>query len=405
MFSDGQTRHRRSAAAPAGGLDETNGVAVDSQQKPAENLSFSNLSSLTQQFGQQFWTNAQTSIAALADTYTQAVDQPYLSSFSSWEQQTQQPEKRLLEFDFIVMPHSDRTAEFRTVAKSFQMKLQAQNGRVNNTDGRNKLIQSSIQFNQLAKRIGRDLSITCAKMEKLAELAKKKSLFDDRTVEIDELSNIIKKVRPLASSRLTSKGLNSQIANLQQVIKSRQVNAEQGTHHSKLVVVGLQAKLVSLGNEFKCVQEKRTETLKEKSRRREQFSQSQAVPYGLPPSASTGNMGSVLLRDEAEASGSSQVVLDMEQIQQQEQLALIDETETYHKSRFNAMQQIESSISELGQIFSQLSMLVAEQGETITRIDSNLLRYFNNISKNRWLMLKVFGVLMAFFVFFVVFLA
>ena len=65
------------------------------------------------------------------------------------------------------MPHSDRTAEFRTVAKSFQvengqnyinnqirafqMKIHAQNGRVNNMDGREKLIQSSIQFNQLAK--------------------------------------------------------------------------------------------------------------------------------------------------------------------------------------------------------------------------------------------------------------
>jgi nitrate reductase NapAB chaperone NapD len=54
--------------------------------------------------------------------------------------------------------------------------------------------------------------------------------------------------------------LNSQIANLQQVIKSRQtVAAEQGTNHSKLVVVGLQAKLVSLGNNFKSVQEIRTE--------------------------------------------------------------------------------------------------------------------------------------------------
>jgi syntaxin 5 len=90
------------------------------------------------------------------------------------------------------------------------------------------------------------------------------------------------------------------------------------------------------------------------------------VPFGLPPSASTGNMGSVLLRDEAQSSGTS-VALDMDQIQQQDQMLLIDETETYQKSRFNAMQNIESSITELGQIFTQLSMLVAEQGEMITR--------------------------------------
>lgn len=53
----------------------------------------------------------------------------------------------------------------------------------------------------------------------------------------------------------------------------------------------------------------------------------------------------------------------------------------------------------------------------ITRIDSNvdetavnveaahheLVKYFHNISQNRWLMIKVFGVLIAFFIFFVVF--
>jgi syntaxin 5 len=35
---------------------------------------------------------------------------------------------------------------------------------------------------------------------------------------------------------------------------------------------------------------------------------------------------------------------------------------------------------------------------------SELVKYFHNISRNRWLMLKVFGVLLAFFIFFVVFL-
>lgn len=64
-----------------------------------------------------------------------------------------------------------------------------------------------------------------------------------------------------------------------------------------------------------------------------------------------------------------------------------------------------------------MASLVSEQGEMITRIDSNvdetavnveaahheLVKYFHNISQNRWLMIKVFGVLIAFFIFFVVF--
>jgi len=38
------------------------------------------------------------------------------------------------------------------------------------------------------------LSMTCAKMEKLSQLAKNKSLFDDRASEIEELSQTIKQV-------------------------------------------------------------------------------------------------------------------------------------------------------------------------------------------------------------------
>lgn len=48
-------------------------------------------------------------------------------------------------------------------------------------------------------------------------------------------------------------------------------------------------------------------------------------------------------------------------------VALIDETDTYHRSRYSAMEGIESSIAELGTIFRQLASLVSEQGEMITR--------------------------------------
>ncbi|KAH7730763.1 Syntaxin F55A11.2 [Aphelenchoides avenae] len=312
----------------------------------------------------------------------------------------------------VEMPHRDRTQEFRTIAKSCQMKIQANGHIASNRDERNKLLQSSVQFNQLAKRIGRDLSLTCAKMEKLTELAKKKSLFDDRGAEVEQLSQVIKQ---------DITGLNKQIAALQEVIKHRTgaIYSKQGVDHSKQVVVGLQSKLASVGKSFQDVLEIRTQNLKEKKNRREKFSQSQPVPSSLPPTASTGNMGSLLLHDDAVASGSS-VALDMDRLEQQrmQDQMMLDENQSYYQDRYNAMENIESSISELGTIFRQLASLVAEQGEMITRIDSNveetsmnvdaahheLLKYFNNISKNRWLIIKVFGVLMAFFVFFVVFL-
>ena len=111
----------------------------------------------------------------------------------------------------------------------------------------------------------------------------------------------------------------------------------------------------------------------------------------------------------------------------------MDEQQSYAQARADTMLNIESNINELGQIFKQLANLVAEQGETIQRyvetvfssnfahfrIDMNveetslqvesahmeLLKYFKNISKNRWLAVKVFGTLIVFFIIFIVFLA
>jgi syntaxin 5 len=84
-----------------------------------------------------------------------------------------------------------------------------------------------------------------------------------------------------------------------------------------------------------------------------------------------------------------------------------------------ALQNVESTIAELGGIFQQLATMVAEQGEMAIRIDENvdetisnvdmahthLLKYLSRISSNRWLIMKIFAVLMFFLVVFVVFIA
>lgn len=63
-----------------------------------------------------------------------------------------------------------------------------------------------------SSQIGRDITATFVKLEKLALLAKKKSIFDDRPHEIQELTYIIK--QDLSS-------LNKQIAQLKEVGYSR----------------------------------------------------------------------------------------------------------------------------------------------------------------------------------------
>lgn len=93
--------------------------------------------------------------------------------------------------------------------------------------------------------------------------------------------------------------------------------------------------------------------------------------------------------------------------------------DTYLSSRAEALRNVENTIVELGSIFNKLSELVAEQGELAIRIDENvedtlsnvnaaqaqLLKYLNGLQNNKWLVLKVLGVLLVFMVLFVMFIA
>lgn len=305
----------------------------------------------------------------------------------------------------------DRSTEFMSVVKS----LQSRQGNGATPNHRNRALHIRSEFTQIAKRIGKDLANTFAKLEKLTILAKRKALFDDKPLEIQELTYIIKQ---------DINSLNEQIAQLQQLAKSQR--AKNGKHiqtHSNTVVVALQSKLATMSNNFKSVLEVRTENLKHQKSRREQFSHA-GVTSSLPPSAYQGHMsGSVLLQDEASHSGAGDVSINMDGArgggQMQGQMQIIDEQDAYIESRAETMQNIESTIVELGSIFTQLAHMVKEQEEIVGRIDSNvedasanieaahteILKYFQSVTSNRWLMIKVFGVLMFFFIVFVVFMA
>ncbi|OCT84100.1 hypothetical protein XELAEV_18022239mg [Xenopus laevis] len=286
-----------------------------------------------------------------------------------------------------IMSCRDRTAEFISTCKSLQGR---QNGVQLSSPSLNAVKQRS-EFTLMAKRIGKDLSNTFSKLEKLTILAKRKSLFDDKAAEIEELTYIIK--QDIGS-------LNQQIAQLQSFVRAR--GSQSGRHlqtHSNTVVVSLQSKLASMSNDFKSVLEVRTENLKQQRSRREHFSQGQvALPLhhnSLGPS--------VLLQDDSRRQGEVTIEMDSRVSQQ---LQLIDEQDSYIQSRADTMQNIESTIVELGSIFQQLAHMVKEQEETIQRIDGNVEdTQLNSVTSNRWLMIKIFLILIVFFIIFVVFLA
>lgn len=132
------------------------------------------------------------------------------------------------------------------------------------------------------------------------------------------------------------------------------------------------------------------------------------------------NQGSLLLSEQEDFAiemDPSQPLLQRQQ--QSQQMIMYDESHNYVQERAETMQNIESTIVELGGIFQQLAHMVKEQEEMVERIDTNvqdaemnieaahgeILKYFQSVTKNRWLMIKIFGVLILFFIFFVVFLA
>lgn len=276
------------------------------------------------------------------------------------------------------------------------------------------------EFARRAADIGRGITATTAKLRRLAELAKRKTLFDDRPVEISELTYVIK--QDLAS-------LNQHIASLQALTlsqhpKSNRSKTDQEGEHNDNVVVMLQGKLADVGANFKDVLEVRTKNIQASRSRTENFvssvsSKSQAAldtqrsdsPL-YPSGRRTPQPGGA--SDLLTLEPSNQSPLGRPSMQSDQQLLMMEEAESsnsYIQSRGEAIDTIERTINELGGIFGQLAQMVSEQTEMIQRIDANtedvvdnvqgaqreLMKYWTRVSGNRWLIAKMFGVLMIFF--------
>ncbi|KAF8599716.1 t-SNARE [Ceratobasidium sp. AG-I] len=325
------------------------------------------------------------------------------------------------------MPVQDRTIEFRSCVESIRNRSAAT---PRPKPGPSK-VGSKSEFARMAGGIGRDIAGTTVKLEKLAQLAKRKTLFDDKPVEISELTYVIK--QEIAS-------INKQIATLQAFV--RQQNASKGgrgsskevEEHNNNVVMLLQSKLANTSMSFKDVLEIRTQNMKESKDRTDQFvySASQAAANAPPPASSLLFADPADSRSKGKGKGKARsavqdtdlLALDIDRAEAGEmpsggdgymQMQLVERQDNYLQERSTAIESIESTIAELGQIFTQLAQMVAEQRETVQRIDADtvdiannvagaqreLLKYYSSISSNRWLMLKVFGVLIVFFLVFI----
>ena len=296
------------------------------------------------------------------------------------------------------------------------------------------------EFARMSARVGRGIHSTSQKLERLAQHAKSAGTFDDPSRDIAELSAVIKQ-------DITA--LNSALAELQTHASHTQ-ETKQGQDHSVTVVDTLKSRLMGATKSFKETLTQRQEVVKEQNERRARYGgagvganrpnafrradfgkgsgafprathqtdgmgpgdASSAVARFQPPGSRGSLQGGGLPTHHGGGGGFA----TGDQTQGQ---LLVQGQDQYLSARSEALQNVERTITELGGIFQQLATMVSEQGELAVRIDENvnesvanvdnaqtqLLKYMNSISSNRWLIMKIFGVLISFLVFFVVFVA
>nr|GMD41386.1 syntaxin-32 [Ipomoea batatas] len=336
----------------------------------------------------------------------------------------------------------DRTNEFQNIAERLKKSSSStQNGPSSaasssssasrSADDRRSMVALQSEFNKRASKVGFGIHQTSQKLAKLAKLAKRTSVFDDPTSEIQELTAVIKQ-------DITA--LNSAVVDLQLHSNSGNESGNRDTtSHSTTVVDDLKNRLMSTTKEFKDVLTMRTEARTGSFFERQLFSSSTSKdssspfvrqrPLGSrsaasssaapPPPWANASKSSSQLFPRKQADSDTQPLLQQQQQQEQQQQQMVPLQDSYMQSRAEALQNVEATIHELGSIFNQLATLVSQQGEIAIRIDENmedtlanvegaqgaLLKYLNSISSNRWLMIKIFFVLIFFLMIFLFFVA
>jgi syntaxin 5 len=230
------------------------------------------------------------------------------------------------------------------------------------------------EYSRRAAHVGKSIALTHSKLDKLERLAKKKSLFDDRPVEIQEMTLVLKE---------DIGRLNVDIQHMQQQLNSSSSSNSSGEQmnrqwreHSSNIIVALQSKLAQTSGRFKDILEIRTQNLKEQQERKDKFASSSSKQ-------SSSSSSSVLLPNShtplshsssnpmyAPEKKSTQVAIDMPLIPQQEQQQLQmvhQQNDQYLHGRVEAIEGVERTINELASLFTQLTTMINAHDDLITR--------------------------------------
>jgi syntaxin 5 len=278
-----------------------------------------------------------------------------------------------------------RTDEFQQIVTQLSAKGGALAGHENGTPSRPHPQQSELIV--WSTQIASEIDKTSKKVENLKKMAKSKAIFNDITNEFQDLTI----------------GLKADIDRLNEAMqaledKTRGVGSNQNYQkHSSNMVDTLKTRMLEVTKEFKDALEERTKALGEQNKRRNLY----AVSGGAATNPFAQMHRPSANHDDPENPGAQATAV------------------AYHSSRAVAVENVQKTIGELATMFQKMAVMVTAQEEMVMRIDhdiddtkanmdaaqSHLLKYFQNISSNRLLIMKVFTILICFVVFFIIFLA
>jgi len=270
----------------------------------------------------------------------------------------------------------DRTSDFHNILKDLASEGQ--------TPTSNLIVsKSQSELNIAAAELGEDIHKARLKVDELRKLSKKKAIFDDKTHHVQTLSSNIQE--DVQSLNAKYEILESKVSTL--------VSNSAHQQHAKAMLNTLKCRISDLIKDIKDALETRTNTMMQQDERRvlykKSFSMRAWSAVSTEPHASEGGHR-------------AQAVSQM-----------------YADSRAAAITSIQQKLGVIAAMSQKMAVEVTKHEEAIQRIDgdienttanmdaaqNDLLKYFQHISSNRSLILKVFAILIFFVVFFVVFLA
>ncbi|KAK9168175.1 hypothetical protein Syun_000315 [Stephania yunnanensis] len=232
-------------------------------------------------------------------------------------------------------------------------------------------------------------------------------MFDDPLVEIQELTAVIK-------SDITS--LNMAVSDLHAIQNLELADgncSKDRVTHASTICDDLKTRLMETTKQFQGVLTARTENLKAHENRKQIFSTNsvrenpflkQARTTTKPPpwSNTSSNLQPSIMASTVAQSSNQLSCLDRGLTRRRSavesspshhmEVSLLQQVvprqDSHTQGQASALQNVESTISELGGIFSQLATMVAQQGELAIRIDDNMEESLANVEGARSALLK-----------------